>query len=419
MSSLLRKLSSMRLPQMHSLPECRSLQKPSIGFCLIDQLPPELVLEVASWLPVSSAATLALCNRWLFTLLRRSSFDLLNGHGVNHSERTLFLKALGRDNVDTFFCYSCRELHYLRQDYQRKTTAEKRFARTSSSLCKARESTDKYQDEGRRSHNEHFTYKHLQVALKLSRHLLYSEANIYLKSASITRPKADSISVSRSSWGFELFDALLLGGRVCTRGQSWIFSPKAGSSALPTRINETRICEHFDSELYVNDSLSDLLRCKFLNMCVGQRSCVYCPDITCCRACYTDVHVDVKTIDTDPGVQAVVITKWQYLEDSMSSINIERRKAYYFRQNRQKLDLDFVCQRKMVDSTRESAVPGSVRNAFEPQATTPFDSILSIKEAWKAIRRYPGARESLAANRPHPLCGDISRCSGSQSRVVE
>jgi len=118
MSSLLRKLSSMRLPQMHSLPECRPLQDPSIGVCLIAQLPPELVLEVASWLPVSSAANLALCNRWLFTLLRRSSFDLLNGHDVNHLERTSFLKALSRDIVDSFFCYSCRELHYLRQDYQ-------------------------------------------------------------------------------------------------------------------------------------------------------------------------------------------------------------------------------------------------------------------------------------------------------------
>ncbi len=401
MSSLLRKLSSMRLPQTHSLPECRPLQNPSIGVCLIDQLPPELVLEVASWLPVSSAATLALCNRWLFTFLRRSSFDLLNGHGVNHLERTSFLKALGRDVVDSFFCYSCRELHYLRQDYQPKKTAEKRFARTSNSLCKARENTDKYQDEGRRSHNEHFTYKHLQVALKLSRHLLYSEADMYLKSASITRPEADSISVLRSSWGFELFDALLLEGRVCARSQSWIFSPKAGSSALPTKIYATRICEHFDSELYVNDSLSDLLRCKFPNMCVGQRSCVYC--LTSCRACYTDVHVDVITIETDPEVQAVVTTKWQYLEDSMSSISIERRKAYYFGQNRQKLDLDFTCQRNMVDSTPESAVPGSVRNAFEQGATTPFDSILSVEEAWKALRGHPGARASLAAQKLHPF----------------
>ena len=150
----------MRLPQMLNSSKRRPLQGPSIGFCPIDQLPSEIVLEVASWLPISSAATLALCNIWLFTLLRRSSFDLLNGHDVDHLERTSFLEALGRDNVDTFFCYSCRELHYLRQDRQQKKTADRRFARTSSSLCKARESMEKYQDERRRSHNDHSTYKH-------------------------------------------------------------------------------------------------------------------------------------------------------------------------------------------------------------------------------------------------------------------
>lgn len=232
---------------------------------------------------------------------------------------------------------------------------------------------------------------------------------MYLKSASITQPKADSISVLRSSSGFELIDALLIDGRICARGQSWIFSPKAGNQALPTRIHDTKICEHIDSWVYVNDALSDLLRCKFLNMCAGERSCVYCSDLIRCRACFTDVHLDVKTVDSSPEIQAVVTTKWQYLEDGMSSINVRRRRPYHFRQSRQNFDVDFGFQKHWVESTSESAVPGSIRDAFEQQATMPFDSILSVEEAWKAIRRHPGARASLAANRLHPFCGGISR----------
>lgn len=408
MSLLFRKVSSTRLPRIHSLPGCRLLQNPSVGFCLIDQLPSELILEVASWLIVSSAATLALCNTWLFTLLRKSSLDLLNGHDVNHLERTSFVKALGRDNVHTFFCYSCRELHYLRQDHQRKKIAERRFARTSTSLCKTGESMDKYQDEGRRSHSENFTHKHLQVALKLSRHRLYSEAKLYLKSASITRPKAGWINSSGSSWGFELFDALLLNGRICTRGQSWILSPQTGRQALPTSIYDIKICEHFDSEVCGNDSLSDLLQCRILNMCAGERSCVYCQDITCCGACYTDVHVATKTIDADPEVQAVVTTKWQYLEDNMSSISVETRKQYYYKQYRQQPDASFVWPRNMVELTPWTAVPGSVRNVFKQRAATSFDSILSVEEAWKAITGHYEARASLAAQRLHHFCGGIS-----------
>jgi len=286
--------------------------------------------------------------------------------------------------VDVFFCYSCRELHYLKQNRRRKKTAEKRFARTSSSLCKARKSTDKYQEEGCQSRNEHFTYKHLQVALKLSRHLLYSEANMYLKSASITQPKADSISVLRSSSGFELIDALLIDGRICARGQSWIFSPKAGNQALPTRIHDTKICEHIDSWVYVNDALSDLLRCKFLNMCAGERSCVYCSDLIRCRACFTDVHLDVRTVDSSPEIQAVVTTKWQYLEDGMSSINVQRRRPYHFRQSRQNFNVDFGIQKHWVEPTSESAVPGTSGTLSSSWLGRPSEGIQGpMSRAWQ------------------------------------
>ena len=121
----------------------------------------------------------------------------------------------------------------------------------------------------------------------------------------------------------------------------------------------------------------------------------------------------MKTIDAEPEVQAVVITKWQYLEDDMSSIDIKRRKAYYSRQNRRKLDVDFASYRDLVGATQGTAVPGSIKNAFEQRATTLFDSILSVEEAWKAIKGHPGARASLAAQKLHSICvgiGQSRRC---------
>lgn len=77
MLSILDRLRKKRSP-FHIAPQYRvpnheypTLQSP------LDQLPPELLLEIADWLPTSSVAILGLCNRRLFILLGRSSLAVL------------------------------------------------------------------------------------------------------------------------------------------------------------------------------------------------------------------------------------------------------------------------------------------------------------------------------------------------------
>jgi len=173
-----------------------------------NQLPPELVLEIASWLPISSVAILGLCSRILFILLGRSSLAVLGASDA--SSRALFSKGISRDLIDTFFCYSCERLHFLKQDYRRKKTTERRFARTSSS----RPTADM---ERCLLRYEHFAFEHVQVAMKFYRHNLTLDGDMYLNSALITQPKVRATSVFPSTWAFKLFEALHIQDRICVR----------------------------------------------------------------------------------------------------------------------------------------------------------------------------------------------------------
>ena len=99
---------------------------------VFDRVPAELVLEIASWLPYSCAANLALCNRKLFFALGQPVFTKLKS---NAAERALFLRCLGKDLLNTFFCSRCQKIHVLAQNRHRKLTAKKRYSRTSGSRC--------------------------------------------------------------------------------------------------------------------------------------------------------------------------------------------------------------------------------------------------------------------------------------------
>lgn len=264
-------------------------QLPSASFQFIDELPPEIVLEISSWLP--SSAALALGNRRLFALLGGSSLAAL---GLNPLERERFLLALSRDIVNTFFCFSCKKihffmpksrlndsvgrllwcfwkgLHYFCPDREKRTTAALKFSRTSSSRCRAPRGTlDYYLERG------HFTVEHAQVAVNLSLQSVSSDADRYLECASTTGPRPQLIGTVPNNWGFRLFEAFLVRNRVCTRSQTWMFVSKSRGYALPILL--TPVCDHLNSELLREGiGFRSLLQCRLIHLRDDEDCCVKC-----------------------------------------------------------------------------------------------------------------------------------------------
>jgi hypothetical protein len=73
-----------------------------------DLLPPEMIQHIASFLPASSAAALALCNHGLSGVLGEHQWNLLRS---DPDERAVFLQCLERDLPEHLFCDRCAKLH--------------------------------------------------------------------------------------------------------------------------------------------------------------------------------------------------------------------------------------------------------------------------------------------------------------------
>ncbi len=342
-----------------------------------DQLPPELVLEIADWLPTSSVAILGLCNRRLFILLGRSSLAVL-GAG-NASSRALFWKGIGRDLIDTFFCDSCERLHFLKQNFRRKKTIGRRFARTFSSRPTA--DIERYLQR-----YEHFTFEHVQVAMKLYRHNLISYGDMYLKSALTRQPNVRPTNISPSTWAFKLFEASHIQDRICVRTQSWMFTLKSKGFVLSHDLRHIG-CEHMGHWLSRN-SLNNSLRCKLNHLSVGEGFRFDCANLIRCSVCFTEIHAGIQIVAYDPDILLMITTMWQYMTEDVLWEAARRRRCNRFEEKLERFDSDPVPQNVLLRNPSDCAPTGTIRDAFEQQTTTPFDPILSVERAWEAVSQW-------------------------------
>ena len=209
----------------------------------------------------------------------------------------------------------------------------------------------------------HFTFEHVQVAMKLFQKGLLSDANRFLKCVSVTRPQPDWISFRPYNYGFELFEALLIHGAIFVRAQIWIFVSDAQGYDLPN-IFLPSICEHLDPNLQGEERLSPILQRNLTDLSVDELSCLHCSNLIRCRACCTEVHVGTRILKSDPNIKVVVTTKWQCLEDFSSPVVVPKNLG----------ELELRPRR------------GVIRDAFERETRNPFNTILSTEKAWKSMR---------------------------------
>jgi len=232
--------------------------------------------------------------------------------------------------------------------------------------------------ENDRQRYEHFTFEHVQVAMKLYRHNLTLDGDVYLNSALITRPKVKLTNISPSTWAFKLFEASHIQDRICVRTQTWMFALKTKSFFLSHDLRHNG-CEHMHWSS--RGSLNNLLRCKLGHLSVGEQFCSDCSNLIRCSVCFTEIQADIKTVAYDPDILLMITTKWQYLTEDVPLEAARRRRCYRFEEKLERFDSDPVPQNVLLRHPSDYAPTGTIQDAFEQRSRTPFDSILSVEQA--------------------------------------
>lgn len=361
------------------------------------RLPTEIVLQIASHLPIYSAAALALCNQDLFGILRRpyitdlprltkeEEADVYSEYArglyftklqeeaaAKTSQRDLLVKTLSKDFLDAFFCSRCKKLHFLFRDTQtrRKMSAKKRF---NTVVERSHGCWGIYRDPTTLGTH---VLKHLEVATKLLRNSLDHTVK-YLECAAITSSKPTGPEIkplSLENWGFEFWEARLIGGRIFTRTQSWVLMDEILSRfRLSGSLHITACCEHMHPRKARDDDLGRVLTHKLLDFRLGEYPGSCYTEVLRCRRCETEVDVEIKKVNSHRNTHALIVTKWNYLEAGSLST--------------QKVPKELPERQRFTINPAFNRTPGNIRNVFEKHARTPFSSICSVEQAWEVMTK--------------------------------
>ena len=410
MRSLLpRRSNANNTPQSQGVTRSAGVHRATKSGCF-DLLARELVHQIAAWLPPSSAASLALCSRTILHilgtqhLLRIRPGRLVPGAQgpLAMEEGALFLRGLDRDlpAASSFYCYHCHKIHLL---FPRKRVivsrgkryvpglwtlnSERLFMRVFESLCEkgltAYNAPPNSNAHIRVVYHDQFVFEHVQMAMKLHRegasHLLKS----YLQRLSLTNKEVTEMSFTESYNGFHFFEPRIVDHQMVVRAQSWIVMPSYdrvnvhNRFRLPDNLCNTTVCAHLDLRWGQANRLTKILCCRLGHARYQTPSpCINCEGNLRCPMCPTEIEVDIKPFADEKartrGI-VLVITRWQLVGDGTSPF--EKHWAHRLHEE---------CDPW---PWLESGSLTAIKDAFENQSGTKWDSILSAGEAWKLMRR--------------------------------
>ena len=374
-------------------------------------LPPELIHQIVTSLPPSSAASLALASHTLLRILGTQHLLCLGPDSltmgargpVTVEDRVIFLSGLVRDLPagSSFYCYHCNKIHLLPLKKRRVVCMETRcvqelwtskheriFNRLEESLCQRGRSS--YNEDPNsnantcRVYHHRFTFEHVQMAMQLHQgrfpHLLKG----YLAHLSLTKTQVVEMSSFAGYNGFHFFEPRIVDNQMIVRAQSWIVMPSNDrvnvhkQFQLPEYFFNTTVCAHLDLGYGDENRLTRLLRCRLAHVRYQKSSpCVSCVGNLRCPMCPTEVQVDIKTFyggkSKTRRTIMLVVTRWQLVGGGTSPY--EGHWAHR------------LSQRCIPWHWPEGGPLSNIKNTFENQPGTKFDSILDAREAWRLVRR--------------------------------
>ncbi len=333
---------------------------------IFDRIPPGITQQIASWLPHSSAAALALCSHKLNHLLGDQYLLALRQGESSMSERMLFLQALDQDVPGAFYCYYCIKLHLV-QKPGTGLTPEERFRWASESRCSGADGAYNY--GATYNYHAQFRFEHLQVAMKLYRRGLVSDTIAYLNCLTLIGPIRRDMSIFPKYLGFYFFEPRIVDGQIFVRAQSRSFIPE-GQGFIPPIKQYTTVCAHLDAHSRDSQFVT-ALKCKAEHFHHKQDSCAQCQDLIRCEYCPTEVCVDIRKSGKGHVENALVVTKWQVLGYGLSPFESQWKSHL----KRHSIRWQWPSQWEL----------GSVLAAFEAQSGVKHDSILDPDKAWTLL----------------------------------
>ena len=325
--------------------------------CLLD-LPSEMLLHIASFLPVGSAALLALCNHSTSCILGPQYWEKLQT--VPPREREEFLLTLERDLPAFIFCHRCAKLH-LPDD--RGTGAVVRFPheRKDERPCfRADLRTGTY-----RYFHHAFRFEHVQMIMK--RHRLGLDNNAHLQRLSMTE------TFYRPTHNYQVsMEVRVESDELLVRAQHRLLIPTGHPIQMP-KVGFAHLCRHLQSPIR-KDYLWKLLHCRMDHLNNEEHPCSRCTGLKQCRSCPTEFQIDVKDFQSQ-GI-AIVITRWLDLGRGESPVDPKWGSHLWY-------------SGKGLSpyEGRFEFAAGSLRSAFERQEQFSFDSVMTSDSTRKLLQR--------------------------------
>ena len=148
--------------------------------------------------------------------------------------------------------------------------------------------------------------------------------------------------------------------------------PKSHGYTLPWRVRDL-VCDHLNPNGWTYDQLRLLLKCKLRHGFFDEGPCSSCLGLVRCPRCYTEVLVENKTIKSESSVHVLVTTEWQYMRNGSSSTDSYRESPSL--------------PRNMASDSILGSALGDIRDPYEANVATPFDSICTVEKAWKIVQK--------------------------------
>ena len=374
-------------------------------------LPPELTQLIVHSLPPSSAASLALTSHTLLHILGTQHFLCLDPDFLRFEPRdpetmedhATFLRGLVRDLPagSSFYCYHCHKVHLLPLKKRKvvcletkcvqelwTSTHERIFNRVKRSVCQwGRSAYIKNTVNIRTVYHDKFFFEHVQMAMQLHQRGCARTLKGYLALLSLTNEQVIDTSLSKGYQGFRFyfFEPRIVVNQMIIRAQSWIVMPYNDrlnvhkQFKLPTFHCNATVCAHLGAGGGEDSRLTQALHCRLEHARYQTPSpfCLDCVGMLRCPMCPTEVELGTETFYVDKSktrrVIVLVVSKWQWVGDGTSPY--EGSWANHLNQH---------CD-PWHWPTGDSVF--DVKDTYENQPGTKFDSILDARKAWKLVRR--------------------------------
>ena len=256
-------------------------------------LPTELLQYVANLLPLSSAASFALCSRSILHIVGTGYWKSLRELD-QQSEESIFLNYLEKDLCDYVLCYHCEQLH-------RRSAVERPQEPYLWGLEKSFACTDKEGVMTIFAAGYVLRYRHVRLAMNGHRYGLSHGIPLEVLSRNY-KETIDGSTLHTSILARIVADELLL--RVRYR-----FVSLSERELKAVRMHFFDVCPHL-SAYHEGNALTRLVRCRlshedtrhFCSSCCVQRDC------SCCATSFS-----LELEDSSDGGVLFIVTVWKNL----------------------------------------------------------------------------------------------------------